>query len=117
MTTQDTIKVEGLFTSADAMAEVRKARRGRVVTFYARMCADLPTVDVISKEPTGRVFPGAMYAHIELSRPAAVKLVERLADNMAGLEHRGGRLPMSIEHSDWGAHFGKARYRTRIIIG
>lgn len=117
MTKQDTIKVEGLYTGADALAEVKRARRGRVVTYYARMCAELPTVDLVTKEPTGRCFPGALYSHIELSRPAAIKLVESLRDNMAGLEERGARLPLSIEHYDWGEHYGKARHRTRIIIG
>lgn len=117
MTTQDTIKVEGLYTGADALAEVKRARRGRVVTFYARMMSDLPTVDPVTKEATGRCFPGAMYAHIELSRPGALALVEKLRDNMGGLEERGARLPLSIEHYDWGPHHGKARYRTRIIIG
>lgn len=115
-TDKDTIQIEGLYTGQDAVKAVKRVYRGRVTTFYIRVSNDMPIVDA-DKRPTDRVFPGALYSSVELSRPQALKYVQRLAESMAGLEERGGRIPVTVTHRDWGEHWGKKRYRTTVTIG
>jgi hypothetical protein len=112
---EESISVEGLYTVADALAEVKRRHPGKAVTYYAVVSNDVPIVDD-NKEKTGQCFPGALYAHIALSKAQALKLVEDFASTLKGLEVRGGRIPLKVRHTDWGAAYAK-RYRVSVYIG
>lgn len=119
MTAREEVTIEGLYTVADAIKEVKRRYPGRKVNYCLSVNNDMPTVDPTTKEATGRVFPGALHTWVDLTKREALKVLARMGDSTAVLEARGGRVPVRVRHRDWGEFYGTGpkRYSTTIWLG
>jgi hypothetical protein len=85
--------IELLLTTAEAIATIKKAPRGRS-DFALHIRADAP---IAGKDD--RIFAHGLSGHINLSRPEALKLVGDLLSE--GLEARGARIPIRLHKSEY----------------
>lgn len=81
-----------LYTKAEAIAAIKKAPPGSGFALHIRN--DAPIVD-----NPGHVYPGGFTTYLDISRAAALKIIERAASET--LEKRGARIPLNIRKSEY----------------